>query len=39
MAGISKNIKEFKEKGEKLRKKLSLQYLLVTEGKKGHDII
>ena len=35
VVGISKNIKEFKEKGEKLRKKLSLQYLLVTEGKKG----
>jgi rfaE bifunctional protein kinase chain/domain len=35
VAGISKNIKEFKEKGERLRKKLSLQYLLVTEGKKG----
>ena len=35
VVGVSKNIKEFKEKGEKLRKKLSLQYLLVTEGKKG----
>ncbi|MDC0089022.1 PfkB family carbohydrate kinase [Gammaproteobacteria bacterium] len=35
VAGISKNIEEFKDKGEKLRKKLSLQYLLVTEGKKG----
>lgn len=35
IAGVSKNIKEFRSKGERLRKKLSLSFLLVTEGKKG----
>ena len=35
IAGVSKNTKEFRSKGERLRKKLSLSFLLVTEGKKG----
>ena len=35
VVGISKNTKEFINKGKKLRKKLDLHYLLVTEGKKG----
>lgn len=33
--GISKDMKDFKIKGEKLRKKLCLEYLLVTQGKDG----
>ncbi len=35
IVGVSKNKNEFRDKGEKLRKKLSLSCLLVTEGKKG----
>ena len=33
--GISKDISDLKIKGEKLRKKLSLEYLLLTQGKNG----
>ena len=33
--GISKNMKDLKTKGEKLRKKLCLEYLLLTQGKNG----
>ena len=35
IVGVSKDRKEFIAKGEKLRKKLSVDCLLVTEGKKG----
>ena len=33
--GASKNIKEFNSKAEKLRTKLQVSYLLVTQGKNG----
>ena len=33
--GISKDISDLKIKGEKLRKKLSLEFLLLTQGKNG----
>ena len=35
IVGVSKNVQEFRDKGEKLRKKLLLSCLLVTQGKKG----
>lgn len=35
IVGKSNSMKEFKSKGEKLRKKLSLEYLLITLGKDG----
>ena len=35
IVGVCSNKNDFKVKGEKLRKKLSLRYLLLTQGKKG----
>ncbi len=35
IVGICSNKKDLEEKGEKLRKKLRLKYLLLTQGKKG----
>ena len=35
IVGICSNKKDLEEKGEKLRKKLHLKYLLLTQGKKG----